>query len=711
MRVLSRRSTGQRVCDTASRAAGNPVAHAVATLFVLFGVLLGTPVNAADCSATSTGNAPLYPSIFVPRTAGEEAAGLAAANSITSGSRVLLSIGMSNAKGIWDKFKDDAEEDPLKHPNLQVVNGAQPGGATSSWAEQGLQKTWGELDESLANAGVTKNNIYIIWFVTHNAVGSQSLDAYSTALESNARDALDLFAIEFPNLKVVWLQPMIYAGYSTTSGNSEPYAHESGAVVQRLLVNQNWPFFVGYGPYLWADGVVARDDGLTWLCSDFKDDGNHPDVGAKVKHSDGLLQFFHEDSVASIGYLSAGALLTVPNVVGLDQATAEATVTSASFVVGAVSTANSDTVQAGNVISQSPTGGSMAAAGTAVSLVVSLGPAQMTAVPDVVGLAQAAAENSITTAGLTVGTVSTAFSDTVLAGNIVSQSPAGGSMVPSGTAVDLVVSLGPPQLTTVPDVVGLTQAAAETSIAAAGLVTGTVSAVNSDTVAAGNVISQNPAGGSSVTSGTAVDLVVSLGSVTGVPTMISPTPGSTLPGSSETFTWSAQGASVSNWQLLVGTTAGTRDIFGARLTSAVTSQLVTTLPTDGSTVFVRLRWTINGVTSQADYTYTASGGGEPPPPTGTPAITSPVPGSVLSGATETFTWSAGSAAVSRWRLEIGTTPDGTDLFVQNLAASTTSMVVSGLPTNGNPVYVNLKWRVGNVTSVASYVYTASGGGP
>ncbi len=94
-----------------------------------------------------------------------------------------------------------------------------------------------------------------------------------------------------------------------------------------------------------------------------------------------------------------------------------------------------------------------------------------------------------------VGTVSTANSDTVPAGNVISQNPTGGSAVTTGTAVDLVVSLGPVQLTTVPDVVGLDQATAESSIVSASLMVGTVSTANSDTVSAGNVISQNPTGG------------------------------------------------------------------------------------------------------------------------------------------------------------------------------------------------------------------------
>ena len=53
---------------------------------------------------------------------------------------------------------------------------------------------------------------------------------------------------------------------------------------------------------------------------------------------------------------------------------------------------------------------------------------------------------------------------------------------------------------------------------------------------------------------------------------------------------------------------------------------------------------------------------------------------------ETFTWSAEGAAVSRWRLEVGTSVDGTDLFVQGMDAATTSVVVSGLPTDGSTIF-------------------------
>jgi RHS repeat-associated protein len=69
----------------------------------------------------------------------------------------------------------------------------------------------------------------------------------------------------------------------------------------------------------------------------------------------------------------------------------------------------------------------------------------------------------------------------------------------------------------VPPVVGLTRAAAEATIVAADLMVGDVTFENSDTVPAGRVISQSPAGGIAVAAGSAVNLVVSSG--TGEPVL------------------------------------------------------------------------------------------------------------------------------------------------------------------------------------------------
>jgi RHS repeat-associated protein len=210
-------------------------------------------------------------------------------------------------------------------------------------------------------------------------------------------------------------------------------------------------------------------------------------------------------------------MFNVPNVVGMTQAAAQAAIIGAKLTVGTITQANSATVLAGSVISQSPVAGTSVAEGSSVSLVISSGPV-MIIVRNVVGLTQAAAQAAIQAAGLQVGTVTTANSPTVPAASVISQNPPAGNSVPEGSLVDLAISLGP-VMVTVPSVVGMTQDAAQSAIIGAQLAVGTITSGYHDTIPPGSVITQDPAGGSSAALGSSVNLVVSLG-----PSYIPPDP-------------------------------------------------------------------------------------------------------------------------------------------------------------------------------------------
>ena len=200
---------------------------------------------------------------------------------------------------------------------------------------------------------------------------------------------------------------------------------------------------------------------------------------------------------------------SVPDVVGLTQATATSALASAGFAAGTVTGEASASVAPGLVVTQTPSAGTAAAFGTTVNLAISLGP-NPTTVPDVVNATQSNATTTIAAAGLAVGSISQASSTSVASGSVISQQPPAGTLVPANSAVNLVVSTGPPPVIT-PNVVNQTLAAATASLQAAGLAVGSTSNASSTSVAAGNVISQNPAAGTQVTSGSTVALVISTG--------------------------------------------------------------------------------------------------------------------------------------------------------------------------------------------------------
>ncbi|WP_058189783.1 beta strand repeat-containing protein [Terracidiphilus gabretensis] len=94
-------------------------------------------------------------------------------------------------------------------------------------------------------------------------------------------------------------------------------------------------------------------------------------------------------------------------------------------------------------------------------------------------------------------------------------------------------------------------------------------------------------------------------------------------------------------------------------------------------------------------------------PTGPAVITSPVPGTKLSGSTVTFTWTPGSG-VSVYQISVGTKwPGAIDIYGGG-ATTATSATVTGIPTNGIDVYVMLRSVINGVVYTNFYTYTAAG---
>lgn len=134
--------------------------------------------------------------------------------------------------------------------------------------------------------------------------------------------------------------------------------------------------------------------------------------------------------------------VTVPDVVGLSEAEAKVKLEAEGFSMQK-QLQESDTVEKGNIVSQSPLGAETAAKGSAVTVVISSGASvNQLEVPNLIGKNQEEAKVLIEEAGLVVRTVTEQNSDTVEAGKVISQSPSAGGTVEEGSNVDFVVSLG-----------------------------------------------------------------------------------------------------------------------------------------------------------------------------------------------------------------------------------------------------------------------------
>ncbi|MGA2459625.1 MAG: hypothetical protein ABSF85_18840, partial [Terriglobales bacterium] len=184
--------------------------------------------------------------------------------------------------------------------------------------------------------------------------------------------------------------------------------------------------------------------------------------------------------------------------------------------------------------------------------------------------------------------------------------------------------------------------------------------------------------------------------------MTSPTSGTTLSGSSVTFTWSA-GTGATGYWLDVGTAEYGNTIYqSGTLSNTVFSQTVSGLPTDGSTVYATLYTISNGMKVYNEYTYTAFNAAA-----AAAAMQSPTPGSTLTANSVTFTWNAGKNVSAYW-MDVGNVAGGNQWYQSGSITILSATVPNGRP-NGNPMYVTLySLGGGQWVSNPSMYYAAPG---
>jgi eukaryotic-like serine/threonine-protein kinase len=225
-------------------------------------------------------------------------------------------------------------------------------------------------------------------------------------------------------------------------------------------------------------------------------------------------------------YLLASSLLStnttsvnVPNVVGSREDAATRDLKEAGFVVDPVPRVTRNPSEVGIVIEQSPDPGTLLEKGETVTITVGKAPAQVE-VPDLSGLTQDQAIAKLEAAHLTLGTPTTQPSEEP-EGTVVSQNPLPGEKVDKNSAVDIVLSEGPSDVT-VPDVVCESLGKAESDLEKAGFhVTISGTQFNAECPKSGRVAAQDPPGNSSAPDGSSVTLIESTDAS---PTSPTPTP-------------------------------------------------------------------------------------------------------------------------------------------------------------------------------------------
>jgi hypothetical protein len=260
----------------------------------------------------------------------------------SAGRIVLLSIGMSNTTqefcsafpnppcNSWSFMGQAAADLSVNKTTLAIVNGAAGGQTAPNWVLSTDLNYDRIRDTQLAPQSLSEQQVQVAWVKVARADPTVSLPAANADaffLLTDLGDIMRALKTRYPNLQQVFLSSRIYGGYATSPTNPEPYAYESGFAVKWLIQAQidqaqsgvidaragdldpnGVAPWVARGPYLWANGLNPRSDGLVWELADFDPaDGTHPSTLGETKVAQRLLDFFENSEFTHCWFLTFGS--------------------------------------------------------------------------------------------------------------------------------------------------------------------------------------------------------------------------------------------------------------------------------------------------------------------------------------------------------------------------------------------------------------------
>ncbi len=256
----------------------------------------------------------------------------------SAGQFVFLTLGFSNAAqegcakvtvtafppcNAWSFIGQARADAQVRAKTLTFFPGAMAGQANDSW-DQASDSDYDLVETRMAGA-ISPAQVAVIWFkIAHRgptvALPANNADAYDLVISTG--NAIRAMRARYPHLAQVYLSPRIYSGYNNDPLNPEPYAYESAfavrwvieAQIHQRLTGQVDPLagnlggstfpWVGWGPYLWANGTVARQDGLTWKLTDFEKDRVHPSKAGETKFASRMATFFKNSPYSACWFRS-----------------------------------------------------------------------------------------------------------------------------------------------------------------------------------------------------------------------------------------------------------------------------------------------------------------------------------------------------------------------------------------------------------------------
>ena len=280
--------------------------------------MIGTPLTDLGLAQYLGFAGGLYPNGKNSRPSAYDAAGIALGATVqpvdsdgkpsTAGKIVMISIGMPNASCEFSEFIRLADADARKNPSLLMIDAARDGAAATQIAVP-FGDYWMHVDRQLQRCEVSAAQVQVVWLKTALARESRGFPENARLLLRTLRSIVEILRTKFLQLKLVYVSSRAYGGYSESDLSPEPTAYESAFAVKWLVEERiNNPSadksipWVSWGPYLWADGLTPRSDGLVWERNDFELDGVHTSPQGALKGATMLLEFFQKDTAAKLWF-------------------------------------------------------------------------------------------------------------------------------------------------------------------------------------------------------------------------------------------------------------------------------------------------------------------------------------------------------------------------------------------------------------------------
>jgi hypothetical protein len=263
-------------------------------------------------------------------------------NPSASGKIVFLSLGMSNATDefcsmtstlpcdAWSFMGQAAAAEGVNKGTLAIANGAASGQIPNTWNTASSSNYDRVRDTVLVPQGLSEAQVQVLWVKEANIAPKVSLpspDADAYEMERGLAEVVRAAHARYPNLQQIFFTSRIYGGFAITPLSPEPYAYETGFGVKWLIQAQidqmanggaivdaqagdlayGTTPWLGWSAYLWAEGMSARSDGLTWSASDFQSDGTHPSMSGRRKVGAALLEFLETSELTRCWFMAGGS--------------------------------------------------------------------------------------------------------------------------------------------------------------------------------------------------------------------------------------------------------------------------------------------------------------------------------------------------------------------------------------------------------------------